>query len=161
MIKNRVHTTNYSFFSGENSNINETNKTHCTLALELLDNHDLIDTSAVDNNTRKRDKAPVPIQIWDSRIYLYLPLCKGLNMLVKALHLMLLSFYQKKLTRSFMQYLGTAYPLQHERHTSGHREVRDEGNSEFCYDIAKGREVLHRNTNSSWFELFAGSGLVF
>ena len=91
-------------------------------------NHDWIDTSAVDNNTRKSDKAPVPTQMWDSRIYLSFPLHKGLNMLVKALCLMLLRFYQRNLTRSFAQYLRTTYPLQYELYKAGHRDVRDGGN---------------------------------
>ena len=131
--------------------------------------HDWIDNTVVLSATRKADNAPVPASLWDRRIMASFP-DRPVNVeLLSLFRRVGLSFYRKRLRRSFVSHLRQECPdewsafLGKIKHTNVSNTPTTVGGkkSEFQKTLEAGVDVLLRADNATWFEWNGGSALIF
>jgi len=121
-------------------------------------NHSWADQSLIPKSSRKEDKAPVPVELWDKRIVDSFPSKNGMYLLIHALRHFLLRVYCRRLFKSYTTYIKITFPTQWSTYCNGDRSHTY---GEFTKSIESGREVLCKVTKCTWFEWVDGSALVF
>ena len=143
----------------------------CTY-FEAIDTTISDDWTLVLDNTRstKEDKAPVPSELWDARLFASFNSANQVARLVAGLRDLCICRYRRNITTSFLHFLRTTFHTEWSDYVSGSRLSSDGGNlhqinqfnqSEMGKSIKAGREVIEKACDSTWFEWKGGSTLIF